>query len=250
MTSKNKLFSYYQNLRLPKKKNRPYFYTSFVSTVDGKVHVQDREGYWPIGSRTDYEIFTLYLRSHADAIIQGKNTAMRFGSQTIKSIHRKEFLKERKRLKKASHITYYVVSSNPGRDLDHAFENEYGFRPTIITTHAFKVSKHLENTCDIVRLNADLTMNVDLGDLVKYLKKQNHHVIQMEGGPVLTASFLEKGFLDELFITIAPKIFGNEEGKTLTMVEGKLFSPKEIKNLKLITVHSLENEIFLRYKVA
>lgn len=239
----------YPSLNFPTYTNRPFFYASFVSTVDGKVFVLDSDDYWPIGSKTDYLIFALYLRSHADAIIQGKNTAIKFGSQTIKSLHRKEFLEERKRLKNVLSVKYYVLGSEPGKELDHAFENDYGFRPTIITTHTSKVSKHLETTCDIVRLNSDLTLNVDLNDFVKYLKKQNHHAIQMEGGPVLTSSFLEKGYLDELFITIAPKIFGNEEGKTLTMVEGKLFSPQEIKNLKLIDVHSLENEVFLRYRV-
>lgn len=237
----------YPSLNFPTYTNRPFFYASFVSTVDGKVFVLNRDNYWPIGSKNDYREF-INLRAHADAFIQGKNTAMRFGSQTIKSLHGEEFLEERKRLKKGS-IKYYILSSKPGNDLDDAFKNEYGFRPTIITTHTSKVSKHLENACDIVRLNSDLTGTVDLDDFVNYLKQQKYHAIQMEGGSVLTSSFLEKGYLDELFITIAPKIFGNEEGKTLTMVEGKLFSPDKIKNLKLISVHSLKNEVFLRYKV-
>jgi len=36
----------YPNLKFPKFSDRPFFYTNFVQTIDGKVGVKE-EGYWP-----------------------------------------------------------------------------------------------------------------------------------------------------------------------------------------------------------
>ncbi len=71
----------------------------------------------------------------------------------------------------------------------------------------------------------------------------------MEGGPILLGSFLAENLLDEIFLTVAPKIFGNEPGKTLTLVESRLFPADEIRNLNLISVKQIEEELFLRYRI-
>ena len=94
----------YKNLTFPLLKNRPYFFTDFVSTVDGKVKVQN-PNYWPIGSKTDFETFT-FLRAHADVIIDGKNSALAFGNRTIETINSNSFLQIRKQLGKKNKILY------------------------------------------------------------------------------------------------------------------------------------------------
>lgn len=49
--------------------------------------------------------------------------------------------------------------------------------------------------------------------------------------------------------TMTPKIFGNEAGKALTLVENRLFSAAKIKNLKLISIKQVGDELFLRYRI-
>lgn len=188
----------YPNLGFPKVKGRPFFYTNFVQTVDGKVQVK-KEGYWPIGSKKDHEVL-IELRAYADCLIHGKNLYNEFGEITKKSLHKKEFKNLRKKLDK-----------NP--DL-----------PYIIGTH-------------------------DLKKLSRDLYKRGYKNVLVEGGPTLLGSFLKENLIDEIFLTIAPKIFGTELGTTLTLVEGILFSPAQIKKLKLISVKKVEDDLFLRYRI-
>lgn len=210
----------YKDLTFPQLKDRPYFFTNFVSTVDGKVTVS-KFGYWPIGSNMDYETFT-FLRAHADAIIDGKNTALQFGKNTIDTINKSSFKNLRKKLGKKGAVQYFVVTKNPNQQLEKALKNSYGFKPTIFSG--------------------------TIKELVQFLKKENVRLVFIDGGPRLLGSFLKEDFLDEIFVTIAPKIFGSD-GSVLTMVEGHLLPPEKIKNLKLLSVQSSESEVYLRYKI-
>ena len=189
---------FYQDLKFPKVKGRPFFYTNFVQTVDGKVHVK-KMGYWPIGSRLDYEVL-LELRACADCLIHGKNLYKEFGSVTKKSLKRQAFKDLRKKLGK-----------NP--DL-----------PYLTSTH-------------------------DLKKLSKELYEKGYKNVLVEGGPTLLGSFLKEDLIDEIFLTISPKIYGTKEKTTRNLVEGQIFPPDQIKHLKLISVRKIKDELFLRYSV-
>lgn len=175
---------FYPNLSFPKIKNRPFFFTNFVQTIDGKTAVS-KKGYWPIGSSVDHQIL-LELRSHADCLIHGKNLAREFGKQTLKSL-----------------------------------------------------KKHHPNLPYLIA-------NRDLKKLVSDIYQKGYRKVLVEGGPTLLASFLKEDLLDEIFLTIAPKIFGSSKD-TLTLVESYLFPPSKIKKFKLISVKKIKDEVFLRY---
>src|SRR3989344_3633283 len=134
MTKKSNLeiLSYYKTLSFKSPKETPYVYTCFVSTIDGKIFV-DEKGFWPIGSSTDYDVFTI-LRAHADIIIDGKNTALRFGKYMLDTIHSEKFLTLRKELGKKDPVEYAVISRHPDETLFHALENKYNFRPVLLTS--------------------------------------------------------------------------------------------------------------------
>lgn len=210
----------YIKLTFKKLISRPFFYASFVTTIDGKVWV-DRPGYWPIGSKTDYETFT-YLRAHADVIVDGRGTAMKFGKKTIDTLYGKTFNSLRNKLGKKQQIEYIILTSHHTPQLQKALENSYGYMPIIFRK--------------------------GIKELIKYLKNKNYSYIFIDGGPHVFASFLKEHVVDELFITVAPKIFGNDKNKVITMVEGHLFPPKAILEWNLISFSSIENEIFLRYR--
>lgn len=191
----------YSNLKFPRIAGRPFFYTNFVQTLDGKVQVK-KEGYWPIGSPKDYEVL-LELRAYADVLIHGKNLSLEFGSITEKSLKKPEFIKLRKKLGKPPVLPYYKIISR--------------------TQSLKKLSRDLYN--------------------------KGYRNILVEGGPTLLASFLKENLLDELFLTIAPKIYGNVKNRTLTLVEGYLFPKESIKKLTLLSVKQLESELYLHYKL-
>ncbi len=210
----------YQNLSLPKNPDRPFFYTSFAQTLDGKVYI-NKKGYWPIASKTDYETFT-YLRSFADVIIDGKNTAIRFAKYTIDTIYSEPFKKLREINGKTRIPEYLILTKHPDNQLNDALQNSYGYSATIFQEDTTK--------------------------LVEYLKQKNAKAVFVDGGPHVIASLLRAKLLDEFFITISPRIFGNTENLAITMVEGLLLEPNEIK-LKLVSNETVENELYLRYKV-
>lgn len=229
----------YKNLQFPAIKNRPYFYTNFVATVDGKVQVtKNPYAYWPIGSKIDYQTL-VELRAYSDVLIHGKNTAL--WMRHVDNLAKKEFKILRKKLGKENDLAYMVLSNNPDKKL---VKNLEGYQSSFLITN--ENSSVPKTTINVLRFGKK---NADVKKLSKYLYKSGYRNVLIEGGPRLLGAFLKEGLLDEIFLTIAPKIFGNENNSTLTMIEGYLFPPDKVKNLKLISVKKARNEVYLRYKV-
>lgn len=206
----------YRNLKFSKpSRKRPFFYTNFVQTIDGKTAVKE-EGYWPIGSKKDYEVLT-ELRSYADCLIHGGTLARQFGEQTIKSLSKRLFRQTRRVMGKAANLPYYIMTQNP-KDLPSRLKDE-----AIIFTGNLKV-------------------------LVEELQEKKYKYVLVEGGPTLLGSFTKEDLIDEIFLTIAPKIYGSKPNSTKTLIEGVLLPPDKFK-LKLISVKKIKNELFLRYLI-
>jgi len=234
----------YPNLQFPKSKTRPFFYSNFVSTVDGKVQIlKETKDYWPLGSKLDWETMQ-QLRSFADVLIHGKTTAL--SHPTLQSLSKDPYLSYRKESGKGD-LTYVVISNHPGNDLIEFFKNPPpGVKPLIVTNEKAVIPKDLLASATIVQLGVE---TVDLQKLSKLLKDEGAETVLVEGGPNLMGSFFQEDLIDEVFLTIAPKIVGGEKGLTLTMAEGELLTPDKVKNLELLSCQQVANELYLRYKV-
>ncbi len=217
-----------------------HIYTSFVSSIDGKVFVK-QPGFWPIGSREDYRRFT-ELRARADIIIDGKNTALAFGDRTIETIHSAPFRQLRKDLRKEKEIVYAVLTQHPSEDLAEKFKNPYGFKPLLITSASSAVTDSLQTSSEVARVDP-----YDLINIVQELVQKGLKKIFIDGGPQLITSLIKANLLDEIFLTIAPKVFGNKQGITMTMAEGELLTPESIRKWHLQSVERVEDEVFLHY---
>ena len=70
----------------------------------------------------------------------------------------------------------------------------------------------------------------------------NHRVrtVVCEGGPTLVKTLLEEDLLDEMFITIAPRIFGGLEAPTMTGKPGAFLPESRLFRLKNVTVEGDE----------
>jgi riboflavin biosynthesis pyrimidine reductase len=84
----------------------------------------------------------------------------------------------------------------------------------------------------------------DLAELLGSLRQEGVRAVMCEGGPTLHASLQTDGLVDELFLTIAPKLSGGEGPRIL---EGKL--PKVIE-MELAWLLEDEGELFARYRRA
>jgi riboflavin biosynthesis pyrimidine reductase len=69
-----------------------------------------------------------------------------------------------------------------------------------------------------------------------------------EGGPTLFGDFLAHGCLDELFLTVAPRLAGRDAGRPRPgMVAGVAFPPQTAPWLELMTVKQCASHLYLRY---
>lgn len=224
--------------------NRPYIFTNFVSTIDGKVQVlENGSQYWPIGSEKDFD-HLLDLRAQSDLMIHGKGTAM--GFRHIDRLASEPFKEKRKKHKKPSVLPYMVVGNYADDSLLPFLKNPPEQKTLMVVSKKEKVSPQIEENVSLLRFGEQ---RVDIKQLVEYLAKQGFKKVLVEGGPTLIGSFLKEGFMDEIYLTIAPKIFGNLPGKTLTLVEGILFPADKVKQLKLLSVKKIKDELYLRYQV-
>ncbi|HET7507893.1 MAG TPA: dihydrofolate reductase family protein [Solirubrobacterales bacterium] len=82
----------------------------------------------------------------------------------------------------------------------------------------------------------------DLGELLSGLRKEGVRAVMCEGGPTLHGSLQAAGLVDDLFLTIAPKLSGGEGPRIL---EGPL---PEVVGLELAWLLEDDGELFARYR--
>jgi riboflavin biosynthesis pyrimidine reductase len=71
-----------------------------------------------------------------------------------------------------------------------------------------------------------------------------------EAGPTLFGEFLSSGFIDELFLTVAPQIAGRDAAYSRPgLVADVQFSPTTAPWWKLLSAKSATDYLFLRYQL-
>jgi riboflavin biosynthesis pyrimidine reductase len=83
---------------------------------------------------------------------------------------------------------------------------------------------------------------VDLTALLRSLREEGVRALLCEGGPTLHGALQALGLVDELFLTIAPKLVGGEAPR---IVEGTL---PETTELELAWLLEQDGELFARYR--
>jgi riboflavin-specific deaminase-like protein len=98
----------------------------------------------------------------------------------------------------------------------------------------------------ILRAPSSAPGRVDLRALLRALRSE-HAVnrLLVEGGPVVNRTLIDEGLVDELFVTVAPKLLSGEES---SIVAGRA-ATNEPEDLALLSVHASGDELFLRYSL-
>jgi diaminohydroxyphosphoribosylaminopyrimidine deaminase/5-amino-6-(5-phosphoribosylamino)uracil reductase len=121
--------------------------------------------------------------------------------------------------------------------------------PTIVATtmtNSVKVSRLKALGVKILTL-PNKNGKVDLPILMQKLGEFCVDSILLEGGGVLNYSALNDGLVQEMYVYIAPKIFGGKEAKT--PVEGKgVLLPKECFQFAAPEISVLGDDLLLRFK--
>ena len=89
---------------------------------------------------------------------------------------------------------------------------------------------------------------VDVQQMFKHLRA--HYKVKRlvcEGGAALFRSLLAANLVDEINLTLCPRIFGGEKAPTLTGLPGD-FLPRTV-SCKLVKMEVFGGECFLRYRL-
>jgi riboflavin-specific deaminase-like protein len=90
-------------------------------------------------------------------------------------------------------------------------------------------------------------LTVAVPELLSFLLDRGVRTLLCEGGGDLCAQLLAARAVDELHLTLSPRILGG--ARAPTMVDGVGFVPDEIPDAKLDAVEQLGDELFLRYQI-
>jgi riboflavin-specific deaminase-like protein len=215
--------------------DRPYLVLNMVSTLDGKATIEWRTK--GLSTELDRRLFH-HLRTQVDAVMIGAGTARveRYGRMT-----KTDELREKRLSEGLSPEPLAIVVS--GRldlpaDLPLLQESD---QEVVIATRSDAELVGAAARIEYLRTGDDLPLL-----MARLREERGVRSILCEGGPTLNFHLLAAGLVDELFLTLNPKLSGG--AAALTIVAGRdLVEPAE---LELLSVAEGGGDLFTRWRVA
>ena len=212
---------------------RPYLGLNMVSSLDGKATLNWRTK--GLSTEVDRRLFH-HLRTQADAVMVGAGTAReeRYGRMT----KNEELRQKRVNEGLAPDALAVVVSGRLVLPPDLPLLNEPE-QSVLIATGSEEELPGLKGHVEYARTGDDLPR------LMAELLERGVRSVLCEGGPTLNSFLFAAGLVDELFLTMNPKVVGG--AAALTIVAGReLVEPVE---LDLVSVAEADGEVFTRWRV-
>jgi riboflavin-specific deaminase-like protein len=211
---------------------RPFVAMNFAATVDGRATIEGRSG--PIGSDTDAALLA-GLRTRFDAVMIGAGTMRveRYGRPAASQEKRDR----RERAGLPPDPLMVIVSGRLDLPWDAPLFTAGGGRVLIFTSSEADPPQ-TETQLQVVRHEGA----VDFAEALRQLRREHGvRALLSEGGPHVHGQMQAAGLVDDLFLTIAPKLAG---GGAPRIVEGEL---PEIAPLQLAWLLEEDGELFARY---
>jgi riboflavin-specific deaminase-like protein len=217
--------------------DRPYLVLNMVSTLDGRIAIGGRSG--PIGDEADRELFH-GLRTQADAVMVGAGTvrAERYG----RIVRRPELRERRVAEGLAPDPLAVIVSARLWLPLDLPLLQDPDSTVVVLTASDAELPP---TPAGVHYLRGPKGMELELRPLVERLRSEyGVRSILCEGGPSLNESLVQERLVDELFLSLAPKLAG---GSPLTILTGDPL-PEPI-TAELVWLLEHDGHLFGRYRL-
>jgi riboflavin biosynthesis pyrimidine reductase len=211
---------------------RPHVGVNFAATVDGRATINGVSG--PIGSESDTAMLG-GLRGRFDAVMIGAGTmrAERYGRLASKP----ETRERRERIGLIPEQLLVVVSGRLDLPWDAPAFTDGG--RVLVFTASEAEPPPTEASLEVVRHEGF----VNVVEALRHLRQeQGVRALLCEGGPGLHGELEGGGMVDDLFLTIAPKLVGGEAPR---IVEGEIPAGAE---LELAWLLEDDGELFARYR--
>jgi riboflavin-specific deaminase-like protein len=217
--------------------DRPFTVANFVMSADGRATIDGRSG--GLGDDGDRAIFHC-LREQVDAVLVGTGTlrAERYG-RVLGKVERRQRRLERGR--SAEPLLVTVTRS--------------GYIPTDIPLFAepeARIVVFSPATPDVADCAAQIEVisldprELTFATVMRHLRNLHGvRTVLCEGGPTIFGALLQEDLVDELFLTLAPKLAGGGRGPTISSGP-QLADPAQ---LRLVWLLGGPDSLYLRYAV-
>jgi riboflavin-specific deaminase-like protein len=225
-------------------RSRPYLVLNMVSTTDGRATVEGRSG--PIGNAADRELFHA-LRTTVDAVMAGAGTVR---VERYRRLVREESARQVRRRRGLEEEPWAViVSGRLALAADIPILCDPGARVVVVTSSAASLQQP-EGGAQIEYIRSREEGLLDLPSAMSELcERFGVRTVLCEGGPHTNSQLLADGLVDELFLSLSPKLAGGDvTDEALRIVAGPSIDPPL--EMELISAFECDSHLFLRYRLA
>jgi riboflavin-specific deaminase-like protein len=235
------------DLRERARPDRPWTCSNFATSLDGRIAIDGHAR--GIGSAEDLRLLH-HLRTFCDALVIGAGTmrAERYGP-VLRGEGRIDVVAARRARGQADHPLLVVVTASFDLPWDApAFTS--GIGEVVVATSAPEAVEPPPTATPVSVWRRGDGALVDLPRLWNDLRAtRDVRQLLCEGGAHLHREVVDAGLLDELFVTIAPRLVG-EAGAPTLLAGGPLADGGRPVDLDLVSARRLEGELFTRWRIA
>jgi len=209
---------------------RPFVAVNFAATLDGRAAIGGRSG--PIGTEIDSALL-MRLRTRFDAVMIGAGTmrAERYG----RLVPDPDLRARRERVGLPHDPLAVILSARLDLPWEAGLFTGGGGRVLIFTASA----ESPPQTATPVRC---VRGRHGIADILRYLRRERGvRALLCEGGPTVHGELQAAGAVDELFLTLGPRLTG---GAAPRVVEGEL---PAVRDAELRWLLRYEDELMARY---
>jgi riboflavin biosynthesis pyrimidine reductase len=222
---------------------RPRLMINMISTVDGRASIAGRSG--PIAGPADRELFHA-LRAPVDAVLVGAGTVRteRYGRITPDDSRRRVRRERGLREEPLACIVSASLALPP--DLPLLAEPQ---AHVVVLTASDATLPDSAARIDYVRKRGGGGLDL-AGALSELRERFAVELLLCEGGPHLNSHLLAGGLVDELFLSLSPKLGGGDgaEREAMRILAGEEFDEPLELDLRGVLEH--DSDLFLHYGVS
>jgi riboflavin-specific deaminase-like protein len=231
-------------MRKSKDSRLPFLLVNMAMTADGKIATANR-AVSSFGSKRD-QAHLLALRATADAVMAGARTVD--SNPVTMGPGPTRYRRQRQRRGLAEHNLRIIVSRSgtvhPGAEVFR-----HRFSPIIVlTTRRVTASRLKRLTTIATEVKICGAREIDFPRALRWLReKWEVKRLLCEGGGELNDALFRAGLVDELHLTVCPRIFGGRSAPTISDGLGAGNLAQAVR-LELVSARRLGDEIFFVYR--
>jgi len=224
---------------------RPRVLLNFAASLDGKIAPSPgaRNGYVTMSRHAEDHRRMRELRAEADAILIGAGN-LRADDPDLALPGAEE---ERRRATGAR-PPMRVVITRRGEGIEpdcKMFDRAKGGRSFVVHSEGLPAEKR-ERLARVTTLVEMGELAVDMLRMLTWLaREQGVRVLLCEGGGILAGELFRARVVDQLFLTVVPRVLGGSDAPTLA--QGPSLFPEANVEASLAAVDRVGDELFLRY---